>query len=67
MLKNKQQLREYEKKKNLLMESVTTQGKADNIYTDGVGCYRWYQTHALAGSAGPTHEDACVRKGSGLW
>ena len=32
----------------------------------GWGCYRWYQSHALARSVGPTHEDACARKGGGL-
>ena len=40
--------------------------KVDNIYTVGAGCYRWYQSHALAGSVGPTREDACARKGDGL-
>ena len=28
--------------------------------------YRWYQSHALAGSVGPTREDACARKAGGL-
>ena len=28
--------------------------------------YRWYQDHALAGSVGPTREDACARKGGRL-
>ena len=37
--------------------------KADNIYTVGWGRYRWYQSHVLAGSVGPTREDACARKG----
>ena len=25
--------------------------------------YRWYQSHTLVGSVGPTHEDACAYKG----
>ena len=28
--------------------------------------YRWYQSHALAGSVGTTREDAYARKGVGL-
>ena len=28
--------------------------------------YRWYQSHTLTGSMGPTREDACARKGGGL-
>ena len=37
------------------------------IYTWlGRGHYRWYQSHALAGSVGPTYEDACARKGGGV-
>ena len=32
----------------------------------GWGRYRWYQSHALAESVGPTCEDACARKGDGL-
>ena len=32
----------------------------------GWGHYRWYQSYALAGSVGPTREDACARKGGGL-
>ena len=27
------------------------------------GHYRWYQSHALAGSVGPTREDTCAHKG----
>ena len=32
----------------------------------GWGHYRWYQSHVLAESVGPTREDACARKGGGL-
>ena len=32
----------------------------------GWGCYRWYQSHALAGSVGPKCENMCTRKGGGL-
>ena len=32
----------------------------------GQGCYKWYQSHALAGSVGLTREDVCARKGGGL-
>ena len=32
----------------------------------GRGRYRRYQSHALAGSVGPTRKDACARKGGGL-
>ena len=30
------------------------------------GRYRWYQSHALAGSVGLIREDVCARKGGGL-
>ena len=30
------------------------------------GHYRWYLSHALAGSVGPTRDDTCARKGGGL-
>ena len=29
----------------------------------GRGRYRWYQSHALVGSVGPTREDSCAHKG----
>ena len=32
----------------------------------GRGHYRWYQSHALAGSVGPTREEAYARKGGGV-
>ena len=32
----------------------------------GQSRYRWYQSHVLAGSVGPTRKDACTRKGGGL-
>ena len=38
------------------------------IFTQlGRGRYRWYQSHALARSVGPTREDVCACKGGGLW
>ena len=41
--------------------------KVDNIYTVGEGSLQlWYQSRTLAGSVGPTREDACARKGGGL-
>ena len=40
--------------------------KVDNIYKLEWGRYRWYQSHALAESMGPTCKDACARNGGGL-
>jgi len=30
------------------------------------GRYIWYQSQAIVRSVGPTHKDACARKGGGL-
>ena len=32
----------------------------------GWGHYRWYQSHALAGSVDPTRKDVCAHKEGGL-